>query len=101
MRQPLLPEAKLAREAGLCYSTLALVTDYDCWHIEEEPVTLEVVLQIMHKNVERAQMVIKELVPMLENSDNCLCANSFKQAVVTDSSRIPEKIKHDLSILFG
>ena len=94
-------EAKLAREAGLCYSTLALVTDYDCWHIEEEPVTLEAVLQIMHKNVERAQMVIKELVPMLENSDDCFCSNSSKQAVVTDSSKIPEKLKNDLSILFG
>ena len=94
-------EAKLAREAGLCYSTLALVTDYDCWHIEEEPVTLEAVLEIMHKNVERAQMVINELVPMLENLDDCVCSNSPKQAVVTDSSRIPEKLKNDLSILFG
>ena len=94
-------EAKLSREAGLCYSTLALVTDYDCWHIEEEPVTLEAVLEIMHKNVERAQMVINELVPMLENLDDCVCSISPKQAVVTDSSRIPEKLKNDLSILFG
>lgn len=94
-------EAKLAREAGLCYSTLALVTDYDCWHIEEEPVTLEAVLEIMHKNVERAQMVINELVLMLENLDDCVCSNSSKQAVVTDSSKIPEKLKNDLSILFG
>ncbi|MZG54667.1 MAG: S-methyl-5'-thioadenosine phosphorylase [Nitrospinae bacterium] len=94
-------EAKLAREAGLCYSTLALVTDYDCWHIEEEPVTLEAVLEIMHKNVERAQMVVNELVPMLENADDCVCASSSKQAVVTDPSKIPEKLKNDLSILFG
>tara|TARA_Y100001960_G_scaffold113293_1_gene121254 strand:- start:4 stop:855 length:852 start_codon:yes stop_codon:yes gene_type:complete len=94
-------EAKLAREAGLCYSTLALVTDYDCWHIEEEPVTLEAVLEIMHKNVERAQMVINELIPMLKNSDDCVCSNSCKQAVVTDSSTVPEKLKNDLSILFG
>ena len=94
-------EAKLAREAGLCYSTLALVTDYDCWHIEEEPVTLEAVLEIMHRNVERAQMVINELVPMLENAGDCACVNFSKQAVVTDPSRIPKKLKNDLSILFG
>ncbi|GIS84978.1 MAG: hypothetical protein CM1200mP16_12780 [Nitrospina sp.] len=56
----------LARR-GLCYSTLALITDFDCWHIEEEAVTLEAVLEIMHKNVDRAQKVINELVPMLEN----------------------------------
>jgi len=94
-------EAKLAREAGLCYSTLALVTDFDCWHIEEEPVTLEAVLEIMHKNVEMAQKVINELVPMLENIGPCSCTNASKYAVVTDPKKIPEKLKKDFSILFG
>ncbi|MEK9630039.1 MAG: S-methyl-5'-thioadenosine phosphorylase [Nitrospinota bacterium] len=94
-------EAKLAREAGMCYSTLALVTDYDCWHIEEEPVTLEAVLEIMHQNVERAQKVINELVPMLDNVDSCCCADAAKQAVVTDPSKIQANLKNDLSILFG
>jgi 5'-methylthioadenosine phosphorylase len=94
-------EAKLAREAGLCYSTLALVTDFDCWHVEEEPVTLEAVLEIMHKNVEKAQQVINELVPLLGKESSCGCADAAKQAVVTDPKKIPEKLKNDLSILFG
>jgi len=94
-------EAKLAREAGLCYSTLALVTDFDCWHIEEEPVTLEAVLEIMHKNVQKAQKVISELVPMLENIEPCNCSDASKYAVVTDPKKIPEKLKEDFSILFG
>ena len=94
-------EAKLAREAGLCYSTLALVTDFDCWHIEEEPVTLEAVLEIMHKNVQKAQKVISELAPMLENIEPCSCSDGSKYAVVTDPKKIPEKLKEDFSILFG
>lgn len=94
-------EAKLAREAGLCYSTLALVTDYDCWHIEEEAVTLEAVLEIMHQNVERAQKVINDLVPMLGNVETCGCADAAKQAVVTDPTKTSEKLKNDLTILFG
>ncbi len=94
-------EAKLAREAGLCYSTLALVTDFDCWHIEEEPVTLEAVLEIMHQNVEKAQQVINELAPLVGNMESCCCADSAKQAVVTDPAKIPGKLKDELSILFG
>ena len=94
-------EAKLAREAGLCYSTLALVTDYDCWHIEEEPVTLEAVLKIMHQNVERAKQVINELIPLMDSVEPCCCADAAKQAVVTESAKIPEKLKKDLSILFN
>ena len=94
-------EAKLAREASLCYSTLALVTDFDCWHIEEEPVTLEAVLEIMHKNVEQAQLVLKELIPMLGNIKPCSCCDAAKFAVVTDPEKIPQKLKNELSILFG
>ena len=94
-------EAKLAREAGICYSTLALVTDFDCWHIEEEPVTLEAVLEIMHKNVEQAQKVLKELIPMLGNIESCSCCDAAKFAVVTDPEKIPQNLKENLSILFG
>ena len=94
-------EAKLAREAGICYSTLALVTDFDCWHIDEEPVTLEAVLEIMHKNVEQAQKVIKELIPMLGSIEPCSCCDAAKFAVVTAPEKIPQKLKDELSILFG
>ena len=94
-------EAKLAREAGICYSTLALVTDFDCWHIDEEPVTLEAVLEIMHVNVEQAQKVIKELIPMLGSIEPCSCCDAAKFAVVTAPEKIPQKLKDELSILFG
>jgi len=93
-------EAKLAREAGLCYATLALVTDFDCWLVEEEPVTLEAVLQIMGENVEKAQIAVKELVANLTGSPSCSCASAATHAIVTDKKLIPEKLKKDLSILF-
>jgi 5'-methylthioadenosine phosphorylase len=93
-------EAKLAREAGLCYATLALVTDFDCWLVEEEPVTLEAVLQIMGENVEKAQIAVKDLVTSLPDSPSCSCASAAATAIVTDKKLIPEKLKKDLSILF-
>ena len=94
-------EAKLAREAGICYATLALVTDYDCWLVEEEPVTLEAVLKIMGENVENAQTVIKTLVTELTDKPGLrLQRTAAAQAVVTDKKLIPEKLRQDLSILF-
>jgi len=96
-----LTEAKLAREAGICYVTIALATDYDCWHEEEEAVTLEAVLEIMHKNVELAQSILKEIVkkPVLKRS--CACGDAAKNAVVTDRKLIPDSVKKDLEIIFG
>ncbi len=91
----------MAREAGICYSTLALVTDFDCWHVDEEPVTLEAILEIMHKNVEQAQKVIRELIPMLGTIKLCSCCDAAKFAVVTAPEKIPQKLKDELSILFG
>ncbi len=93
-------EAKLAREAGLCYATLALVTDYDCWKVEEEEVTLEAVLEIMHKNVEMAQRVLKDLIGRLETAPSWTCKKAAANAIVTDRSLIPEKLKKDMSVLF-
>ncbi|MEE9259315.1 MAG: S-methyl-5'-thioadenosine phosphorylase [Nitrospinaceae bacterium] len=93
-------EAKLAREAGICYATLALVTDYDCWHIEEEAVTLEAVMEIMHKNVTLAQVVIKALAPRLMGERTCQCGSAAQHAIVTDPKLIPDKLKKELSILF-
>jgi 5'-methylthioadenosine phosphorylase len=94
-------EAKLAREAGICYVTIALATDYDCWHEEAEPVTLEAVLEIMHQNVELAQTILKEIVktPVLKRS--CTCGEAAKNAIVTDRKLIPDALKKDLEILFG
>lgn len=94
-------EAKLAREAGLCYATIALATDYDCWHQEEEAVTLAAVLEIMHNNVELAQAILKEIVkkPVLKRS--CSCGEAATNAIVTDRTLIPDALKKDLEILFG
>ena len=93
-------EAKLAREASICYATLALVTDYDCWKEEEEPVTVGAVLAIMHKNVETAQKVLKKLASEFKDKRSCGCGSAAKNAVVTDSKRIPVQLKDKLSTLF-
>ena len=94
-------EAKLAREAGICYATLALITDYDCWKEDEEPVTVEAVLEIMHKNVEMAQKVLKEFASEFKGRQSCVCRSAAQNAVVTDSRNIPAQLKDKLSILFG
>jgi len=94
-------EAKLAREASICYATLALVTDYDCWKKEEEPVTVGAVLAIMHKNVETAQKVLKKLASEFKGKRSCDCGSAAKNSVVTDPKSIPDQLKDELSILFG
>ena len=94
-------EAKLAREAGLCYATLALVTDYDCWHEGEEAVTVEAVMQIMHQNIEKAQMTVKEFVSRMQEERTCTCGAAADHAIVTDKDAIPAKLKEELSVLFG
>ena len=94
-------EAKLAREASICYATLALVTDYDCWKEEEEPVTVEAVLDIMHKNVETAQKILKKLASNFKGKRSCDCGSATENSVVTDSKRIPAQLKDKLSTLIG
>ncbi len=94
-------EAKLAREAGLCYVTIALSTDYDCWLVEEEPVTLEAVMEIMHNNVELAQNILKELAGLPVLDKKCQCAEASKNAIVTDRKLIPDSLKKEVEVLFG
>lgn len=94
-------EAKLAREAGICYATVALVTDYDCWHEGEEAVTVEAVMEIMHKNVELAQVIIKKALARLRGEKKCSCETAAQHAIVTDKNAIPDKLKEDYKVLFG
>jgi len=94
-------EAKLAREAGICYVTIALSTAYDCWLVEEEPVTLEAVMKIMHNNVELAQNILKELVSLPVLNKKCQCAEASKNAIVTDLKLIPDSLKKEVEVLFG
>ncbi|MBI3756171.1 MAG: S-methyl-5'-thioadenosine phosphorylase [Deltaproteobacteria bacterium] len=96
-----IPEAKLAREAEMCYATLALSTDYDCWHETEESVTVEMILDTLKKNVATAKAIIKEAVPRIMSGRGCKCATAIKYAVVTDRTMIPAKVKKDLRIILG
>lgn len=96
-----LQEAKLAREAEICYATMAMVTDYDCWHEEEEDVTVEAIIQNLMKNAALAKKVIQALVPKIKGERNCLCANALQYALITDRSIIPEVTKQKLDLIVG
>ncbi|MGD9852450.1 MAG: S-methyl-5'-thioadenosine phosphorylase [Nitrospirales bacterium] len=78
-----IPEAKLAREAELCYATLALVTDYDCWHETEEAVSVGGILEIMHKNVEMAQLILAKALELTTGLGHCACHTALEHAVIT------------------
>ncbi len=96
-----LPEAKLAREAEICYATLALVTDYDVWHSAEQTVSVELVVTNLLKNVQVAKEVIKQAVTMVPTGRECPCATALKDAIITAPEFIPEKLKQDLRLLIG
>ena len=94
-------EAKLAREAEICYSTIALATDYDCWHHSEEAVTVEAVLAVMKHNIETSKAMIKEAVRMLPKERTCACGTSLQYAIMTPEKLIPAKTKKDLAPIIG
>lgn len=94
-------EAKLAREAEICYCTLAAVTDYDCWYESVETVTVEMVMANLSKNIQNAKNILKELIPSLEDTRRCSCQEALKYAIVTDKKFIPKKVKEDLKIIIG
>lgn len=94
-------EAKLAREAEICYATLAAVTDYDCWHPQHESVTIEMVIENLSKNIENARMLIREAVKSIPPQRHCACKDALKYAIVTDKKLIPARVKKDLGIIIG
>jgi 5'-methylthioadenosine phosphorylase len=96
-----LQEAKLAREAELCFATLALATDYDCWNTEHGDVMIEDVLAILGKNVTTAQAIIRQAIPRLARTRSCPCAHALKDAIITDRSMIPPSVKRELSPIVG
>ncbi len=96
-----LPEAKLAREAEICYSTLALSTDYDCWHTSEEDVTVEMILTTLKNNVAKAKEIIRRAVPNIKPQRTCKCESALKYAIVTDRGVILEKTRKDLEPILG
>jgi 5'-methylthioadenosine phosphorylase len=96
-----LQEAKLAREAEICYATLACVTDYDCWHESEEEVSIEAVIANLKKNVKNAQIILRHAVKNIGKERNCQCANSLQFAIITQPDLIPQDIKKKLSPIIG
>ncbi len=95
------PEAKLAREAEICYATLAIVTDYDCWHPSYESVTAEMILTNLRKGVDTVKRVLKLLLPSIPERRDCACASALKHAVVTDAKYVSESKKKELELLIG
>lgn len=94
-------EAKLAREAEICYVTLAAITDYDCWYESEESVTLEMVIQNLLKNVENSKQIIKKIIKDMPQERKCGCGFALRDAIVTDRKLIPDKTKKDLKVIIG
>jgi 5'-methylthioadenosine phosphorylase len=96
-----LQEAKLAREAEICFGTLALATDYDCWNQAAGDVEIENVLGVLRQNVALAQGTIRRAVTLLSDSRDCACSSSLKDAIITERSRIPQKIRSELRPIIG
>lgn len=95
------PEAKLAREAEICYATLALATDYDCWHQVEESVTIDAVLKVLQDNVALAKRVIKASLNAIGRQGECGCQEALKDTIITDKSLINDKVKRELAPIIG
>jgi 5'-methylthioadenosine phosphorylase len=96
-----LPEARLAREAEVCYATLALATDYDCWHETEEDVSVDAVLEVLRSNVSKARAILRAAVTKIPRNRDCHCARALENAILTDPQHIPASVKKDLDLLIG
>lgn len=94
-----LQEAKLAREAELCYSTIAMATDYDCWHEEHEAVTVEAVVAVMGRNVGNAKALVKAAAPRMPAQRTCGCGSALRHAIMTAKDRIPQAARERLGLL--
>ena len=96
------PEAQLAREAGICYASMAHVTDYDVWHESEEPVSVEMLLENLRANADLTKRALAELLPTIpQTRDECECARATEYAVITDPKKIPEETKRRLALILG
>jgi 5'-methylthioadenosine phosphorylase len=93
------PEAFLAREAELCYAVIAHVTDYDVWHVSEDPVSVEMVIRILNRNTSTAQAALRNLVQRLDADRDCECGHALQDALITDPAAIPEETRNRLALL--
>lgn len=96
-----LQEAKLAREAEICFSTLAMATDYDCWHEEKETVTVDMIIANLLKNVENAKKIVKEAIKLIPVKRNCSCMRALNGAIISQKDLVPEETKKRLELIVG
>ena len=96
-----LPEAKLAREAEICYSTLAIVTDYDCWHPSYQSVTTEMILANLRKGIDTVKRILELLLPSIPQGRDCACASALEYAIATDTKYIAKEKRKELGLLIG
>jgi 5'-methylthioadenosine phosphorylase len=94
-------EAKLAREAEICYATIAMITDFDCWHPEHESVTASEIIATLVQNAENAQRVLREAVRAMPEERNCKCGAALKHALVTDMKLVPKATRKKLDAIIG
>ena len=94
-------EAKLAREAELCYATIAMITDYDCWHPDHESVTVSQIIETLNQNAENAQRVLREAVRTMPAERNCKCGSALQHALITDLKLVPKATKKRLALIIS
>jgi len=96
-----IPEARLAREAEICYATVALATDYDCWHEDHDDVEIDSILEIIRQNVSMARQIIKVSAGKISAQRPCSCGKALEFAIMTDPALIPEQARDNLDLLIG
>ena len=96
-----LPEAKLAREAEICYATMAWVTDYDCWHPDHDAVTVDMVVENLIANVANSRIILRHIMPMLAELGPCECQTALANAIITDRAMIPAEVRRRLYPIAG
>jgi 5'-methylthioadenosine phosphorylase len=96
-----LQEAKLAREAEICYVTVAMVTDYDCWHPHHDSVTVDQIIAVLVKNAENASKVVRETVSKMPHERSCKCGSALQHAILTDRKKIPAATRKKLKLILG
>ena len=96
-----MPEAKLAREAEICYASVAMVTDFDCWHPQHDSVTVAQIIATLNQNATNAQNVLRQAVKTLQPVRQCKCGSALKHAILTDPKVVPAKTKKSLAAIIG
>ncbi|BEH10894.1 MULTISPECIES: S-methyl-5'-thioadenosine phosphorylase [Geobacter] len=96
-----IPEAKLAREAEICYGVIALATDYDCWHESHDDVSVDAIIAIIKQNVAMAKSIIRNAVRRIGRERNCPCASALRYAIITDKAAIPAETRERLDLIIG